>query len=140
MLGAAVVLASVAAVLTLFVVAREPDAGGLTLVACLAAVAALAGWALSSWTPAIVSIRDGILEVARGTRQQHFDLRDPNTTVELGSQPGSPSWRTSITDPDGHTVVIGARQVKARHFKQIVEHHRSRLREPEAPTASDEPG
>ncbi len=136
-LGAVLVLASVTAVLTLFVVAPDPDAGGLLLVAGLAAVAAVAGWALASWTPTVVSIRDGVLEVARGSHEEHFDLRDPGTRVELGIQPGSPSWRTTLARPDGHTAVIGARHVKASHFTQLVEHHRSRLRTPESPTGDD---
>ena len=135
------VLASVAAVLTLFVVAPDPDFGGLVLVACLGALAALAGWALASWTPAIVAIREGVLEVARGPHVHRFDLRDPDTRLELGTQPGSPSWKTSVTNPEGHTSVISARQVKPRHFIEIVEFHRNRMRKREAPagtSASDD--
>ncbi len=110
------------------------------VLAAVAAVAAVAGWALASWTPPVVSIRDGVLEVARGSREEYFNLRDPETRVVLGKQPGSPSWRTTLARPDGHTTVIGTRHVKASHFTRIVQHHRSRLRSPETPAGNRSPG
>lgn len=75
--------------------------------------------------------------MARGPREHGFDLREPDTQVELGKQPGSPSWRTTLGKPDGPTVVIGARQVKARQVTEIVEHHRSHLRARKPPGTQD---
>ena len=97
---------------------------------CLGAIAAAAGWALATWNPTVVAIRDGVLQVHQGSRDDEFDLRDPHTRVDLGERPGSPSWRTTVTDLDGRSVVIGARQVKAAHFSEIVKYHRSRMRAP----------
>ncbi len=130
-LGAVVVLASIAAVLTLFPVAAEPSAGGFVLVICLALIAAAAGWALASWDPTVVEVRDAVVKVTRGSTEQQVDLRDPHVGVDLGQKPGSPSWRARFTVPDESDVVVGARQVKARHFTRIVEHHRRHLRPPE---------
>jgi hypothetical protein len=137
LLGATVVIASVAAVLALFRVAPAPSAGGFVVVICLAAIAVAAGWGLASWQPTIVSIRDGVLEVARAGREEEFDLRDPATRVELGRDPGSPRWKATVTRPDGRAATIDARQVKARHFTRIVEHHRHRLRGPEQDRRED---
>ncbi len=125
-LGAVLVVASVAAVITLFLVAPDPDTGGFVLVLCLGLLAAAAGWGLASWKPTVVSIRDGILEVSRGDQEDTYDLRDPDTRVDLGTRTGSPSWRAKVASPDGPTTVITAREVKARHFTEIVEHHRGR--------------
>ena len=36
-------------------------------------------WALLNWTPEIVSISNGVLEVSRGADADSFDLRDPST-------------------------------------------------------------
>jgi hypothetical protein len=129
------VLASVGAVLILFSAVSDPDVGGFVLVVCLGVIAALAGWALASWNPTVVSIRDGVLGVARGGQEDEFDLRDPETRVELGQRPGSPSWRARVIHAHGSSAVIGARQVKPRHFIQVVQHHRAHLRAPEKTTA-----
>ncbi|MCW2847549.1 MAG: hypothetical protein JWR90_1523 [Marmoricola sp.] len=127
-LGAVLVVAAVAAVITLFLVTPDPSAGGFVLVACLAVIAAAAGWGLANWSPTVVSVRDGILEVARGNDVDEFDLRDPQTRVELGAQPGARSWQTTVANPGGKKVTVGARHVKAQHFTEIVEHHRNRLK------------
>jgi len=101
------------------------------MAAVFAAVALAAGWALSSWSPSVISIRDGVLEVADRRQETTYDLRDPATQVELGDKPGSPSWKAVIDHPDSRSVVIRAQQVKARQFTEIVQHHRSNLRDPE---------
>ena len=102
------------------------------MAALFAAVALAAGWALSSWSPPVIAIRDGVLEVANRRSETTFDLRDPATQVELGDKPGSPSWKAVIGQPDGDRAVIRAQQVKARQFTEIVQHHRSNLRDPDA--------
>ena len=122
-------LAAGASVLTLIVTAADPTSGGLMMAALLAIVAVAAGWALSTWNPPTIAIRDGVLEVASRRRETKIDLRDPNTQVELGDKPGSPSWRAVVKPPEGRDVVIRAQQVKARQFSEIVQHHRKNLRE-----------
>ncbi len=128
-----------AAVLTLFRALPDSDTGGFVLVVCLALLAAGAGWALSAWNPAVVSIRDGVLEVTRSGHSDEFDLRDPETSVDLGSDPKSPSWKAKVANPDGKRVTIGARDVKARHFSEIVDYHRSRLRDPDESSGTAAP-
>ena len=128
-LGTVLALAAGASVLTLIVTAADPTSGGLMMAALLAIVAVAAGWALSTWNPPTIAIRDGVLEVANGRRETKIDLRDPNTQVKLGDKPGSPSWRAVIKPPEGRDVVIRAQQVKARQFSEIVQHHRNNLRE-----------
>jgi hypothetical protein len=132
-LGTVLVLAAVASVLTLFLSGGDDTRTGFLVAGGLAVVALLAFWALVSWDPTTVSIRDGILEVSSGRREDQFDLRDPHTEVELGERPGSPSWRAVFKAPDSRTTTIGSQQVKARQFTEIVEHHRSRPRVPEKP-------
>ena len=127
-LGGVVVVASVAAVVTLVAASTEPDPGGLLLGIFFGALAALAEWALSNWTPTIISIRNGDLALSRGTHVQHIDLRDAETQFGPGEKPGFRRWRTTITDREGHKAVIGAWQVKARHFTEIVEYHSGRHR------------
>ncbi len=125
LLAAVLVLAAVAAVLTLFLAAAEPTLGGLVLVTCLGLIAAAAGWALASWHPTIVAVREGVLTVSRGSSEDEVDLRDPQTQVDLGAEPGSSGWRATVVGADGRQLVIGARQVKATHFSQVVRHYRA---------------
>jgi len=129
-LGAMLALAAGASVLTLIVTAADPTTAELTMAALLAAIALAAGWALSRWSPSVIAIRDGVLEVAN-RRETKIDLRDPQTTVELGDKPGSPNWKAVIGQPKGRNVVIRAQQVKARQFTSIVQHYRRNLRAPE---------
>jgi len=135
-LGAMLALAAGASVLTLIVTAADPTTGELTIAALLAAVALAAGWALTNWSPPVIVIRDGVLEVAN-RRETKIDLRDPQTRVELGDRPGSPGWKAVIGQPKGHDVVIRAQQVKARQFTEIVQHHRRNLRDPTEPSEDD---
>lgn len=131
-LATVLVLSSVAAVLTLLFTAEEPTSAGFVVAATLGVVAVAAYWSLVGWPPTVVTIRDGILEVSRGRREDRFDLRDPATRVDLGDQPGSRSWKARFSHPDGSTAVVGAQQVRARQFIQIVRYHRDRLRDPGA--------
>ena len=137
-LGTVLALAAGASVLTLIVTAADPTSAGVMMAALLALVAVAAGWALSSWNPPTIAIRDGVLEVANGRQETKVDLRDPKTQVELGDKPGSPSWRAVVKPPEGGDVVIRAQQVKARQFTEIVQHHRNNLREDDESSAEDD--
>ena len=128
-IGGVLAVASIAAVLALFLAFRSPALGSLLLVALLAAVAAGAWWALSEWNPAVVSVREGVLTVTSDESEEQFDLRDPRTAVDLGPNPKAPTWKATVSRPDGRTAVIRAQQVQARHFVALVEHHRAHLRE-----------
>ena len=130
-LGTVLAVTAGASALTLIVTAADPTSAGLTMAALFAAVAVAAGWALSSWHPPVIAIRDGVLDVSSRRREMKFDLRDPETRVELSGKPGSPSWRAEVGPAKGRNVVIRAQQVKARQFTEIVEHHRRYLRDPD---------
>ncbi len=86
-LGALLVVVSVAAVITLFLVAPDPDTGGFVLVLCLGLLAAAAGWGLASWKPTVVSIRDGILEVCPAGIARRRMISAPRTPAST-SAPG----------------------------------------------------
>lgn len=95
----AVVVASIATVLSLFLVAPDPNAVGLVPAICLGTLAAGAAGALANWRPTVVTIHERILQVSSGQSEEQYHLSDPNTRVELGKQP-SPSWRaTAASDP-----------------------------------------
>ncbi len=133
LLATVFVLAAVASVLTLWV--SEPDAN-------TAGLWWLPDWRSSPWPPGgseptVVSIREGALTVASGARVHTFDLRDPRTRTKFGEKPGSPSWQAVFRRPDGRTSVIGAQQVKARHFSEIVEYYRDHPRTPDKNSAGD---
>ena len=126
LLGAVLLLASVAGVLTLFVAISESSAAALVIAAGCMVLALVAWWALLSWSPTTVRVHDGVLDVARRDHIDRFDLADPATEVTLGSRPGLPGWTATFKEPNGPRVVIRSSQVKARQFTRIVEHHRAR--------------
>ena len=123
-LGAMFVVSSVAGVLAIFYAVQESSGSALFLAAVLVGLATGSWWILLGWVPTVVTIRNGILEVARGPVGDKFDLRDPETQIELGDNPRSPLWRAVVRVPDGKDVVILASHVKPRQFSEIVEHHR----------------
>ncbi len=119
------IAASMASVLSIFRVVNEATTGTLLVAAACLALACGAWWALIDWAPQVITIRDGVLEVARGPRVARFDLKDPGTRVIMGSTPRSPTWTTMVQDQGGSTVTIRASQVKALQFARIVEHHKA---------------
>ncbi len=129
-LGTMFVVSSVASVLTIFYAVQESSRQALFLAAVLVALATGSWWTLLSWVPTVVTIRKGILEVARGPVGEKFDLRDPDTQIELGGNVRSPLWKAVARVPDGKDVVILSSHVKPRQFVEIVQHHRGHAAEP----------
>jgi hypothetical protein len=131
-LGVVFVVSSAASVLAMFRAVQQGTPGPTLLAAALFVLATGSWWALLSWVPTVVSIRGGVLEVARGTHGDRFDLRDPDTDIEVGDAPASPMWKAVVRRADGSNLVIRANQVDAAQFAEIVAHHRARLRAPRA--------
>ena len=126
--AAVFVAASVAAVLVIFLAVQEGSRTILLLAAGLLALAMGSWWAVLSWSPTVVSIRRGVLEVARGTHGDRVDLRDTATRIDLGDDLGSRTWKAVVHRDGEPDLVIRASQVKAREFCEIVSRHRDRPR------------
>ncbi len=84
-------------------------------------------WGLLSWTPTIVSLSGSVLEVARGSDGERFDLRSPKLMIDVDDDPGSRNWRTTITRPNGTELVIPASAVDPTEFSAIVKHYRAEV-------------
>lgn len=137
-LGAVAALAAVGAVLIGFSAVADSSGSDLVLVLVLALVAAAALWALERWSPTVVTVDDGTLEVTRGSTVDRIDLRDPALDVDLGTDTRSPSWSATFAEPEGSHVTLRRTQVRAGQFAEIVRHHRANLRTPETEPEPDE--
>ena len=123
--GAVFVVCAVAAVIATF---RAVSAGSSDVVLAavgLTALAMLSWWALLRWTPPIVSVSDGLLEVSRGATAASWDLRDPATEITFRGRPSSRSWRAVLRGPSGRPTTIRARQVDPAQFVDVVEHYQA---------------
>ena len=89
-------------------------------------LALVAWWALLGWKPTVVTIEEGVLEMARGGRTEQFELTEPTTAVEFTGRPGSPSWAATIRNNNGPRTVLRPSHVKPRQFERIVRHYRQR--------------
>lgn len=81
-------------------------------------------WGLLSWTPTVVTVNGSILEVARGSDGELFDLSSPDLDIDLDDDTASRSWRATITRPNGTELVIPASAVDTKAFSTIVRHYR----------------
>ena len=120
-------LAAVVGVLELLRALQGEDTWPQALV--LLFLAAAAGWAMGRWAPKVVTLRDGTLEVTRAGNGDRFDLRDPQTEVDLGTNTRSPSWQAKFSEPEGSRVTLRRHQVKVDQFVSVVQHHRAHLRD-----------
>lgn len=123
LIAAAFVLLCVLAVVATLAALGRPSGRGFALALVLAAAAGLSWWALLNWAPRVVSIGNGFLMVARGDQATRIDLRTQADRIDLGSDPGSPSWRAVIRRPRGQRAVINAKQVEPAEFTRIVRHY-----------------
>jgi hypothetical protein len=122
LLGAAFVVAAVSSVLAIFAAVDTGTGSALLLSGVLVAASLVLWWALVSWSPTVVSVRNGTLEIGRGAGTKTYDLSDPDTTVEVRGDVRSPAWRAVVTD-GSRRVVLNRRQVRPARFTEIVEHH-----------------
>jgi hypothetical protein len=81
---------------------------------------------LLNWTPAIVSISNGILEISRGSAADSWDLAHEETDLAYSGKPASRSWKATLTGNDGKKHVITRSAVDPEQFVEIVEHYRTR--------------
>jgi hypothetical protein len=123
--GALFVGCAVAAVIAIFRAVSDGDSALVMAAAGLTALAMLSWWALLSWAPPVVSISDGVLEIARGTTSASWDLRAPTTEITFRGRRSSRSWRALVRGPGGKPATISARQVDPAQFVQVVEHYQS---------------
>lgn len=124
LLGAVFVVAAVAGVLTSFVAISEQSTAALVVAAGCFALGLVAWWALLSWRPVVVTVREGTLEITRGEHGDTFDLTDPATVVEFRGRPG-PTWTALVRHGNGPRTVLRSSHVKPRQFERIVRHHRA---------------
>ncbi len=125
LLGAVFVVAAVAGVLTSFIAISEQSTAALVVAAGCFALGLVAWWALLSWRPVVVTVREGTLEITRGEHGDTFDLTDPATVVEFRGRPG-PTWTALVRHANGPRTVLRSSHVKPRQFERIVRHHRPR--------------
>ncbi len=123
LIGAAFAVLSVLAVVVVFAAVARPSGRAFAFALVITAAAGLAWWAFLNWSPTIVSISNGILEVTHGDRATSVELCDAADRLELSGDPGSRSWRAVVQRPEGGQLTIRARQVKTAEFQSIVRHH-----------------
>ena len=123
--GALFTIFSVGAVIAIFWAVSDGRGNAILAAACLTALSMVSWWALLNWSPPVVSISNGVLEVARGSKAQSWDLRDPSTQVTVRGRPSSPAWRAVLEGKGGKSVAITARMVDAAQFTEVVDHYRS---------------
>jgi hypothetical protein len=123
-LGILFTLSSVAAVMAIFYAVSQGTRSSAIAAGSLTALAMAFWWGLLSWTPTIVSVSQGMLEVAQGSNGERWDLKNPSTDIAVGSDPKSRSWKAVITRPNGGQLIIGPAQVKPEEFSKIVAYYR----------------
>ncbi|HEY0902409.1 MAG TPA: hypothetical protein VGE14_00815, partial [Marmoricola sp.] len=116
---------SVGAVIGIFWAVSEGGGQAVLGAAGLTALAMASWWALLNWSPAIISISNGLLEVSRGSSTESWDLRDPDTEITYRGRVTSRSWRAVLRNDDGKPVTISASNVDASQFTEIVAHYQA---------------
>jgi hypothetical protein len=124
-LGVLFVAAAVFAVVAIFWAVSKGSQAATGIAVGVTGFALAFWWGLLSWTPTIVSINGAILEVARGSDGERFDLRSPELKIDLDDDTASRNWRTTITRPNGTELVIPASAVDTVEFTAIVGHYRA---------------
>jgi hypothetical protein len=136
LLGTLFTLAAVLAVMAIFYAVQNGSASAIITAISVTVLATALWWGLLSWSPTIVSVSRGTLEVAHGPTSQRADLRDPAVEVRVGDDPRARTWTTQVARPGQPTLVIRASQVRPQQFSRIVAHYR---REAEARGTTHQP-
>ncbi len=124
-LGGVFVVASIVAVLTVFPAVEEGSTNGMVRAGAFLVIALAALWAMLAWEPTVVSVREGVLAVSRGSRTREADLRDPAVSVETSGNPSSPTSTVTVRQPDAKPIVIRGNQVRRRQFARIISYHQA---------------
>lgn len=77
--------------------------------------------------PVAVSVVRGIVFVEQGKSSYRFDLRKPQTAVEMVGQPGDPGWSVSFPRRHLEPLVIDASMVEPHEFVAKLREHRPAL-------------
>lgn len=116
---------SVGAVLGILWAVSEGSGQAILGAAGLTLLAMVSWWALLNWSPPIVSVSDGTLEISRGTRGTSWDLRDPATEITFRGRTSSRAWKAVVRAEGGKPRTISARNVDAAQFVELVEHYQA---------------
>lgn len=125
LLGVLFVAAAVFAVVAIFWAFSKGSQSATGIAIGVTGFALAFWWGLLSWTPTVVSVHGAILEVARGSDGERFDLRSPRLRIDVDDDTASRNWRTTITRPNGTELVIPASAVDTDEFTEIVNHYRA---------------
>jgi hypothetical protein len=128
-LGTLFTVCAVLAVVAIFYAVQQGSASSIITAASVVVLAMASWWGLLSWSPTIVSITRGVLEVSQGPASKRADLRDPATEVQVGDNVGDRTWTARIVAPDSTRFLIRASQVRPEQFRQIVAHYRAQAGE-----------
>ncbi|MBV9832475.1 MAG: hypothetical protein JOZ82_12860 [Marmoricola sp.] len=138
-LGAVFVVASVLAVLALFPAIEHGAANDWVRTIAFGVIALAALWSMVAWEPSVVTVRDGTLEVGRGSGVEKADLRDPAVRAETSGGPSSAGWKLTVHRPDDQKpLVVRGNQVRRRQFERIVSYHQAHPHEPQDDEGTDE--
>ncbi|MDQ6642484.1 MAG: hypothetical protein M3Y66_08325, partial [Actinomycetota bacterium] len=124
LLGVLFVAAAVLAVAAIFWAVSKGSQAAIGIAVGVTGFALAFWWGLLSWTPTVVSVSGPMLEVARGSDGERFDLSSPHLKIDLDDDTSSRNWRTTITRPNGTELVIPASAVDTEEFSAIVRHYR----------------
>jgi hypothetical protein len=122
--GAFFTVFAAAAVIAIFWAVSEGTRNAVLAAGGLTALAMASWWALLSWSPPIVAVSNGLLEISRVT-STGWDLRDPATEITFRGRPSSRSWKAVVRSEGGKPVTISARQVDPALFVEIAKHYQA---------------
>jgi hypothetical protein len=117
---------AIGAVVTIF---WAVSAGGTPAVVSAVGLTLLAmatWWALLNWTPAIVSISNGVLEISRGSDAVTWDLGDESTSIVTSGKTDSRAWKAVLKDEAGKSHTLTPSNVDPEQFMTIVDHYAGR--------------
>ena len=129
-LGGIFVIAAVLGVLRVFSAVDGGASNDWVSAIAFGAIAVAALGVMAAWEPTVVSVREGVLEVSRGSRSQEADLRDPAVQAETSGAPSSPGWKVLVRRPNEKPIVVRGSQVRRRQFARIVEFHQAHPQPP----------
>lgn len=130
MVGVALAISVVGALLGSHLAYREPDSTTLGIAVTLWVLVGIV-WAVRSGTSVTrMSVRGGHLVVLhRGTRLT-FDLTSPLTPIEVHGKPGRASWKVVFRRGDMSPFVIDHTMVDGPEFMRVLRYYRPSVAEP----------
>jgi hypothetical protein len=123
--GALFIVFAAAAVIAIFWAVSEATGDAILGAAGLTSLAMVSWWALLSWSPPVVSVSDGLLELSRGSKVTGWDLRDPSTQITFRGRPSSHAWKAVVRGSGGKPVTLTSRHVDPAQFTELVQHYQS---------------